>query len=96
MSRPLSTTAFSSRLTSRGFGPKGSCEHEQPAAGHGVAAVELVAHVEDAAGVVPLDEQQLVEVQERIAEGDLTLDAGEFGGHRVAVLRRVIQPPAQG
>ena len=46
-------------------------QHEHPAAGPRTEAVELVHHVVQAARIVPLDEQQLVEIQQRVTERDL-------------------------
>ena len=62
--------ALASTSRTVGFSPNGVLQHVQAAARVLADAVELVAHVV-VDGPMTLDEHQLVEIQQRIAEGDL-------------------------
>ncbi len=60
-----------------GLGAERIGQHVQPAARPGRDAVVLVAHVVvDRA--MPLDEQDLVEIQQRVGKGDLPADAADL------------------
>ena len=56
------------------FGTERIHQDEDSAARHRVAPVVLIAHMKDARRVVPLDEQQTVEIEQRVGERDAAGD----------------------
>ena len=76
-SRPRWTTDVGQHVADLRVRAERVGQHVQPAAGRGGHAVVLVAHVV-VQRPVPLDEQDLVEVQQRVGQGDLAAHAARL------------------